>query len=352
MIGKLSESEMIERLAEGAPLLPPLKILGRRTDGLEKADARIEVGWPNQRETFSFAVEAKSQSTPQSVMGAMAQARANAGPGEYPMILVPYLSPDKLADLEREGVSGIDLCGNGVIVVPGRLFVLRSGLPNIYPESRPLNNPYRGRSAMVARQLLAQPRQASLGDLRAAIQSSGADLSLSQVSKAVAAMQEDLILSRTGGTIMLQEPLRLLDSLAREWRGSSVKARRALRISPDFNWAAALSSAQHLQWAITGGSSARRYTSFSQGGPRQLAVSNLPLALTVLNGAPEEIPSFADIELIESVEAGLYFANEVDETGQKWASRLQTWLELQAGDARQQEAAKDIREQILKEVKP
>jgi len=352
MIRKLSEYEMVTRLAEGELLLSPLRIARRRTDDLGRADARIEIGWPDQGESFPFVVEVKPQSTPQAVMGAVAQAKANARPGEYPMVLVPFLSPERLAELEREAVSGIDLCGNGLIVVPGRLYILRSGQPNIYPESRPLNNPYRGRSAMVARRLLSQPRQGSLGDLRAAIQESGADLSLSQVSKAVTAMQEDLILSKAGGAITLQEPLRLLDSLARAWSGNSVKDRRALRISPDLDWASAFSSAPELKWAITGESSARRYTSFSQGGPRQIAVSSLTLALRVLDGAPEEIPSFADIELIESGEAGLYFANEVDKTGQRWASRLQTWLELQAGDARQQEAAKDIRVQILKEVKP
>jgi hypothetical protein len=79
-------------------------------------------------------------------------------------------------------------------------------------------------------------------------------------------------------------------------------------------------------------------------------VSSLPLALTVLEGTPEAVVSFADIELVESGEAGFYFANEVDEEGRRWASRLQTWLELQAGDARQQEAAKDIRKQLLKGV--
>ncbi len=351
MIKKITESGIVERLAEGAILLPPLRILNRRTKGLGRADARIEVGWPDRPETFSFAIEAKAQSTPQAVMGAMAQAKANAGPGDFPMVLVPYLSPERLAELERAEVSGIDLSGNGLVVVPGRIFILRTGQPNRYPESRPLNNPYRGRSAMVARLLLAQPRQEGLGGLRNAIVDSGADLSLSQVSKAVTAMQEDLILSKAGGVISLQEPLRLLDSLAREWKGPSPNARRALRIPPDMNWARALSSVAQLKWAVTGESSAQRYTAFSQGGPRQIAVSSLPLALEALDGIPEDVVSFADIELIESSEEGLYFANKVDKAGQRWASRLQTWLELQAGDARQQEAAKDLRAQILKEVK-
>ena len=59
------------------------------------------------------------------------------------------------------------------------------------------------------------------------------------------------------------------------------------------------------------------------------------------------MPNCADLELIETEEAGFYFGNEIDEKGDRWASRIQAWLELQSGDARQQDVAKDIREQIL-----
>jgi hypothetical protein len=86
---------------------------------------------------------------------------------------------------------------------------------------------------------------------------------------------------------------------------------------------------------------------FSQGGSRKIAVSSLPLAQTLLDGDPESVPSFADVELIETEEAGFFFGNEIDAKGDRWASRLQVWLELQSGDARQQDVAKDIREQIV-----
>ena len=347
---KISEKDMLAKFTEGGPLLAPLVIERWQTENSDRADARLAVRWPSERNPIAFVLEAKALSTPQAVMGAVAQAKAFSGPNEYPMILVPFLPPERLAELERAQVSGIDLCGNGLVVVPGRLFVLRTGQPNIYPDSRPLNNPYRGRSAMVARLLLTQPRQDSLGGLRSAIQEAGADLSLSQVSKAVKAMEEDLVLSKRKGTIMLQDPLRLVDSLGREWRGYSTKARQAIRVPPELDWAGALSSAKDLKWAITGESSARRYTAFSQGGPTQLAVSNLALAQAALQGIPEAITNFADLELVETEEPGLFFANETDEAGRIWASRLQTWLELQAGDGRQQEAARDIREQILKRV--
>jgi hypothetical protein len=57
------------------------------------------------------------------------------------------------------------------------------------------------------------------------------------------------------------------------------------------------------------------------------------------------------VELVETDEAGFFFGNETDGKGVRWASRLQTWLELQSGDARQQDAAKDLREQLLKEAR-
>ena len=104
---------------------------------------------------------------------------------EWPMIQVPYLAADRLDYLTRLGVSGVDLCGNGVVIVPERLYVLRSGQPNQYRDSRPLNNPYRGRSSLVARILLSEPSWPSLSKMLHWINRDGTDLSLAQASKAI-----------------------------------------------------------------------------------------------------------------------------------------------------------------------
>ena len=205
---------------------------------------------------------------------------------------------------------------------------------------------------MVARMLLTRSRWESLGDLQSAVQEAGAKLSLSQASKAVQSMQEDMILSKSEGSITLQEPLRLLDKLGSEWKKLSIRGRKSLRLPSETDWAKALSTNTLLKWAMTGESSVTRYTMFSQGGPRRIAVSSLPLAQTLLGGTPEQVPNFADVELIETDEAGSFFCNEIDANGLRWASRLQTWLELQTGDGRQKDAAKDLRDQILREVKP
>ena len=54
------------------------------------------------------------------------------------------------------------------------------------------------------------------------------------------------------------------------------------------------------------------------------------------------------IVLIETQDDAAFFANEQDEDGVRYASRIQTWLELNAGDARQRETAKDLYQSIVK----
>jgi len=52
------------------------------------------------------------------------------------MIVTPYLSPERLNELEERGISGVDLSGNGIVVIPGEMFVRRTGEPNRFPTGR------------------------------------------------------------------------------------------------------------------------------------------------------------------------------------------------------------------------
>jgi hypothetical protein len=67
------------------------------------------------------------------------------------MVFMPFLTVQQLQDLEREGYSGIDLCGNGVVVAPGTFVVHRSGGKNRFPSSALIKNIYRKNSSMVGR---------------------------------------------------------------------------------------------------------------------------------------------------------------------------------------------------------
>lgn len=200
---------------------------------------------------------------------------------------------------------------------------------------------------MAARMLLMRPKWETLTAMTEAIQAAGEMLSLPQASKAVHALVEERIVSKSAGKISLREPSRLLDKLGRNWSKPLILRSQTLRLPPETDIVKALSANPNLRWAVTGESSVTRYATFSQGGPRRIVVSNLPEAMALIGGEIENVPSFATDELIETHEAGFYFANEVDQKGVRWASPLQTWLELQSGDARQRDAAQGLRGQIL-----
>jgi hypothetical protein len=120
----------------------------------------LEIRWDGQKQRF--VVELKATWTPKSVAAAASRAVECAAPPELlPMVIVPFLSRERLLELERKEVSAVDLCGNGVVVVPHKLLVSRSGQPNRFRDSRPLRNVYRGTASLVADASTAHQLQAS-----------------------------------------------------------------------------------------------------------------------------------------------------------------------------------------------
>lgn len=248
---KIWEEKLLARLKPGEEAIPPLVVRSVRVDELDKnVDARVILGLKGETSDYSFVVEAKSRSTPLVIRSAMAQAKAAAQKGENPLIVVPYLSDERLLELEQEKVSGIDLCGNGLVIVPRRLYVRRSGQPNCYPDSRPLSKPFAGRSALVARVLLMRSEWPSLNEVASALKREGAELSLAQVSKAVKAMVEEVAILKERGKILVFDKQVLIDRLAFGWKKPRFRRQQAFRLEADKNWPDRLAEAQGLRWAV------------------------------------------------------------------------------------------------------
>lgn len=373
----MEESNIKEYLMEKEDLLPPLlrDAVDVTLSPTEKADAfltlRLRGDLPT--EFYHFLLEIKSQNTPRIIHQAFTQIQAYTkernDPDVYPMIVVPYLSEERLAELEQAGVSGIDLCGNGIVIIPGRVLVYRTGKENRYPASRPVSNPYQGKAGIVGRVFLsvehsvvpgdedewgqAGRKTTALGGVRNAVVKGGIDISLSQVSKTVSALVEERILGSQGRPIYLLDSDLLLERLASDWPRPP-KERTYLKLPGGRSSLSRLKwdedgtdSNKKFKWAITGESSVAHHLAFARGGPLQVAVSNLRKAKEWLQGEEESIPNFADVALLESDEPGYYFDNDVDENGLRWASVLQTWIELANGDGRQKDAAREILNLII-----
>lgn len=373
----MDEWSIKEYLMATEDLLPPLQrdTVDVTLSPRDQADAFLTLRWRGDLPTefYNFLVEIKSQNTPRIVHQAITQIQAYTrdrnDPDMHPMIVVPYLSEERLAELEQARVSGIDLCGNGIVTIPGRVLVYRTGNENRYPASRPVSNPYQGKSGIVGRVFLSfehsvvlgeeeEWRQTgrkttALGEVRNAVVNGGIDISLSQVSKTVSALVDERILGSQGRSIYLLDPDLLLNRLASAWTRPP-KERIYLKLPGGRSSLSRLiwdvngtDSNRKFKWAITGESSVAHHLAFAQGGPLQVAVTNLRKAKEWLQGEEESIPSFADVALLESDEPGYYFDNDVDESGLRWAGVLQTWIELANGDGRQKDAAREILNLII-----
>jgi hypothetical protein len=125
----------------------------------------------------------------------------------------------KLDTLLAAGVSRIDLCGNGVVTVPGELLVYRSGRRNRFKEEPSIRAPYSRDTSLVARSLLLEPTFDAVGDIQAFVASRGGSLTIGTASKALKQLEEDLVIERAESpSVRLLQADRLLDQLAANYR--------------------------------------------------------------------------------------------------------------------------------------
>jgi len=351
------ESDILARIEAGELLLPPAELCVLRiepaAEGRARADALIEARWRGQ--SARLFAEVKRLATPKALQQAIVMARDAASPPEtYPMVVVPYLSRDKLEELEAAEVSGLDLCGNGVLVVPGRMLVFRSGQPNRFPQSAKLRNVYRGKNSLVARAFLLQPEFSQVKDIVELLKQRGGGVAFSTVSKALKRLEEELVISRRGDAIRLLQADVLLDKLAANYEPPEFKecyrGKCNLPANEIIRRLASAVSTQKGKLIMTGAASGDRYATMASEPMMSLysSVSASEL-LAGIDIDVKETGRFADLEILRTSDARVFFDPRV-EKGMPFASPIQTYLELATGDKRQKEAAEQVRQGILASV--
>jgi hypothetical protein len=351
----ISDQEAISRLQTGEIQLPPLRIELQPSAASSRRgkppDAVVQVRWGDR--TYNFDVEYKPYSTPKVLRHAVEEVRSRSrSKGLYPMVVTPYLSEENLRELEAHAVSGLDLSGNGVVVVPGELLVFRTGAPNRFPSSARIKNVYRGVSSLVPRTFVLSPQHSTVTGIRAEIQRRGGDLALSTVSKVLKVLEEDLIVGRDRSEIRLLQPTKLLDRLVENFHPPKVLRRLQGKLpgGRDAVMRALREEAERtgLPLAVTGAGSAGLYSVMARGEILSLYCPQLRLLLQGLH--VDETNRFPDLELLETEDATVYFDLRYRD-GYPWASPVQTYLELARGDKREQETAGQLRDLLLKDVR-
>ncbi len=358
-----TKKEMLDQLREDRIQLPPLAfrfLEGWRDVGANRRfDAFIEAIW--QQNIARFAVECKALSTPKAFQDSVNFLKSFSLPNDYlPMLFMPFLNERQLQELEGEGFSGIDLCANGVVVVPGTFAVFRSGGKNRFPSSALIKNIYRKNSSMVGRAFLLCAGYQTVQEIRTKINQRNflvnrwdkMPISLSTVSKALKTLEGDLIVTRAE-TIRLLQPDKLLEKLCENYEPPAIKERVRLKISEENGNVSNLLSRQSqtldLPLMASGTSSITRYAVMQRGDLLSVYCPKVEMLLERLPGSQSD--RFPNLELLETEDETVYFDARQDDNFW-WASPVQVYLELMAGDKRDQETAEQLKTLILNDVGP
>jgi hypothetical protein len=358
-----TEREMIEQLRRGKVSLPPLSfrfLEGQPKPGGDRhLDAYVEASW--RKTTARFAIECRSIPTPKAFRDGLNLLKSTILPKGYlPMLVIPFLSELQLQELEREGISGVDLCGNGVVVVPGTFSVFRSGEKNRFSSSAPIKNIYRKNSSMVGRVFLALPGYGTVQEICSEINRRNMlvgrwdkrPMSLSTVSKSLKALEEDLIVERKD-IIRLVQPDKLLEKLSENYVPPKINERVRLKVPGENRtiWELLQKQSQDLNLPLvaTGTSSTMQYAVMQRGDVLSVYCPRLELLLEQLPGSQSD--RFPNFELVETEDETVYF-DARKEGNSWWASPVQVYLELMAGDKRDQETAQQVKSLILTNLQP
>jgi len=354
---------MIDQLRRGKISLPPLSFrfleVQPKEGGNRRLDAFVEATW--RESTARFAVECKSISTPKAFQDGLNLMKSLSFlKGYRPMIIMPFLSELQLQELEKEGISGIDLCGNGVVIVPGKFSVFRSGGKNLFSSSAPIKNIYRKNSSMVGRVFLVRSAYDTVQEICSEVNRRNIlvnrwdkrPMSLSTISKSLKNLEDDLIVERNG-IIRLIQPDKLLEKLSANYVPPKIKERVRLKISAENATIEELLLKQakglNLPVVAAGTSSVGQFAVMQRGDLLSVYCPRLEILLKRLSGSQSD--RFPNLELIETEDETVYFdARQQDNFW--WASPVQVYLELMTGDKRDQETAEQVRSFLLRDLKP
>ena len=177
-------------------------------------------------------------------------------------------------------------------------------------------------------------------------------MSLFTVSKSLKALDEDLIVERRG-SIRLLQPDKLLEKLGENYVPPKIKERVRLKVSEENITIKELLLKQSQELGLplvaTGTSSVEQIAVMQRGDLLSVYCPSLEILLKRLSGSQSD--RFPNLELVETEDETVYFdARQEDYFW--WASPVQVYLELMAGDKRDRETAKQVKSYILHDLQP
>lgn len=361
MAKRLTEQKIRELVQELE--FKPLKITverqglkaGERSKGAgADVDMLLNIAWKNNAE--KFAADVLGQATPKQIETKILRLNEYAGETTrdsggrrgknrlYPLIIAPFLSEKTLNRLAEAEISGIDLSGNGVVVVPDKLFIYRTGEKNKFLSNAPIKNVFRGTSSLCARVFFNKSEYENVGEILGEITTRGGKTTFPTVSKVLKTLEEELLIAK-GEKVRLLDAKKLLDLLVKNYRRP--EARRTLGVkctdlSPALEKMSENAKKKNILFAWN---YPARYTVMpSDTFPMKIYTESVVELLEGVDFA--ETSRFPDITLLETDEPTVYFDRR-KERESYFLSPLETFLQLSTEGKREQEAASLMIEKLM-----
>jgi len=138
------------------------------------------------------------------------------------IVIAPFIGETQAEILKEQGVSWLDLSGNMMINVPGRIYIERTGNKNKFPDSAPIKKIFQGTSSLVIRALLLKTEGfSSQYEIVDFINSRNASITTATVSRVLKSLEEELLINKTKSSISVINREKLLDKLTDGYTNSS-----------------------------------------------------------------------------------------------------------------------------------
>jgi hypothetical protein len=179
-------------------------------------------------------------------------------------------------------------------------------------------------------------------------------MAMGTVSKAIKSMEEDLIISREQGPLKLIQPDKLLEKLLENYQrikpDDVIRRRVSATVAELPALLASLGKELNLPVVATGLASATQYAVMQRGDMLSVYCPRPEELLSRLSAS--ESDRFPNLEIIRSEDETDYFDSRLDaQTGFRWASPIQAYLEMMRGDKRDQETAAQVRAELIRQIR-
>lgn len=336
----MTERELRERLLKLKSFGP---VAIRPVPSTRGRNEEVELDWNG--ETRQFSVETIRAGTPKEVESVIAGAAERNG--SLRLVVAPYLSEQAVRRLADAGLSAIDLCGNGLVMVPGNWVIERRVSKNRFTESAPIKNVYKGTSSLVSRVFLAEREYPTVSAVYDAVVKRGGSITMPTVSKALKALEEDLLLQKAE-TLRVPDPRRLYDTLADNYRPPRPKRRLRGGVPSLDEWRRCALERVRAQGRKIAGFAPERYAVFPSSY-EELRVYTEDLDDVAPVAEIDEDAAWPNLEILETREPTVYFELR-EEDGFLWSPPLEVALDLRTRDKRSRETARAIEDDLIRRL--